>query len=123
MSLDFNTWIRQPSTLHGLGVVAAGIGAALAQITTGSPGWDAIIAVGAYALVHLGIDDHSAAEQAVTRTVLDSAVLVTSPSAGQAPKVLLDVAQLGQQIGPIFSQGSAVAVPTGQPSPPTQPAA
>ena len=69
--VDIDAWIRQPTTIHGVGVVAAGIGYALAHLATGNPTYDTIIAVAAYALVHLGIDDHSAVQQAVTATTLD----------------------------------------------------
>ena len=68
---DIDAWIRQPTTIHGLGVVAAGIGYALTHLATGNPTYDTIIAVAAYALVHLGIDDHSAVQQAVTTTTRD----------------------------------------------------
>lgn len=84
--VDIDAWIRQPTTIHGLGVVAAGIGYALTHLATGNPTYDTIIAVAAYALVHLGIDDHSAIQQAVTTTTLD--LLNGAP----LPKVLADAA-------------------------------
>ncbi len=71
MAFDFNSWIRQPTTLHALGVVAAGVGVALTHLATGNPTWDAVVGVVAYVLVHLGIDDNSAAEQAVTAVASD----------------------------------------------------
>jgi hypothetical protein len=86
--VDIDAWIRQPTTIHGIGVVAAGIGYALTHLATGNPTYDTVIAVAAYALVHLGIDDHSAVQQAVTATTLD---LLN----GAAPaKVLSDAAPL-----------------------------
>ena len=69
--VDIDAWIRQPSTIHGLGVIAAGIGYALTHLATGNPTYDTLIAAAAYALVHLGIDDHSAEQSVVTTTTLD----------------------------------------------------
>lgn len=69
--MNFDRWIRQTSTIHGLGVAAAGVGAGLAHLTTGNPKVDAVVAVVAYVLLHLGIDDHSAAEQSVTALTAD----------------------------------------------------
>lgn len=68
--MDFNSWIRQPTTIHGLAVLAAGAGAALAHVATGNHTVDAAIAVIAYVAVHLGVDDHSAAEQSAGDFIL-----------------------------------------------------
>lgn len=56
----FEAWLRQPSTIHALGVCAGAIGAALTELTTGNATADAVIGVVAYALVHAGIRDHTA---------------------------------------------------------------
>ncbi|HEY4173601.1 MAG TPA: hypothetical protein VGM42_11290 [Rhodopila sp.] len=64
--MNLDAWIRQPSTLHGIGVMAAGVGAALAQVATGNPKVDAVVAVVGYVLVHLGINDNSSLQTSVT---------------------------------------------------------
>lgn len=69
--MNINNWIRQPTTLHGLGVIAAGAGAALSQVTTGNHTVDAVIGALAYVAVHLGVDDHSAAEASAQAFVTD----------------------------------------------------
>ena len=62
MSFDFNRFIRQPTTIHALGCIAAGVGAALAHVATGNPHIDLVVAGLAYIGTHLGIDDNSATE-------------------------------------------------------------
>jgi hypothetical protein len=86
--MNFDRWIRQTSTIHGLGVAAAGIGAGLAHLTTGNPKVDFVVAATAYVLLHLGIDDHSAAEQSVTALTAD--LIQGMPAA----KMLTDAAPL-----------------------------
>lgn len=68
---SFDNWIRQPTTIHALGATAAGVGAALSQVTTGNHTIDMVIAAVAYVAVHLGIDDHSAQAQAAQTLVSD----------------------------------------------------
>lgn len=68
---DFNRWIRQPTTIHALGVVAGAVGAALADVATGNKTLDIAVSLAAYLLVHLGIDDHSAASADVTALTTD----------------------------------------------------
>jgi hypothetical protein len=69
--VNIEKWIRQPTTIHGLAVLAAGAGAALAHVTTGNHVVDAVIAVAAYVGIHLGIDDHSTAEAGMSALVND----------------------------------------------------
>ena len=58
--MSFLAWLRQPTTIHALGVVAAAVGGSLSQVATGNPTIDAIVGLVAYVLVHLGINDHTA---------------------------------------------------------------
>ena len=99
--MDIENWIRQPTTIHGFAVAAAGVGAALTHLATGNTTWDAVIGAAAYVLVHLGIDDHSAFEQSVTK-LTDDAI------AKRGPQTLI---------------GDAVGVATTAPASPTPPAA
>jgi hypothetical protein len=55
----FLTWLRQPTTIHALGVIAGTLGAALGQAATGNPTVDAIVGLIAYVLVHLTVNDHT----------------------------------------------------------------
>jgi hypothetical protein len=106
---DFNTWIRQPTTIHGLAVCAAGIGGALAHIATGNPHVDAVIAVAAYVLVHLGIDDHSQFEQMVTGTVLDGAHAFQTRDVGP---LVNDGATIARMIDAATTAPAAATPPT-----------
>jgi hypothetical protein len=116
MSFSFDTWIRQPSTLHGLGVIAGGIGAALAHLTTGNAQVDMIVFGLSYALVHLGIDDNSVAQQSVTAVATD-AINAATGKAVDATKALTDVLTAAQALKPLAPvvQGPANAPP---PAPP-----
>ena len=58
--MNIMAWLRQPTTIHALGVVAAAVGAGLSQLTTGDATVDSIVAVLAYVLVHAGIPDNTA---------------------------------------------------------------
>lgn len=68
---NLDNWIRQPTTIHALGVIAAGAGAALAQVATGNHVLDVTVAVLAYVLTHLGINDNSSAEASATALTTD----------------------------------------------------
>jgi hypothetical protein len=65
--MNFDSWIRQPTNIHAFGVIAAGAGAALAQVATGNHTLDIVVGVIAYVLTHLGIDDNSAPEASSKR--------------------------------------------------------
>jgi hypothetical protein len=100
--MDFNRWIRQPTTIHAIGVVAAGFGAALAQVTTGNHTVDAAVAILAYVLTHLGIDDHSVMETSTTALAAD--LIHGAPTA----KIIGDAVTLG---GAVQTVASAPANP------------
>lgn len=57
--ISFNEWIRQPTTIHGIGVIAAGAAIAAGHIFKANPEVSALAGGVVYALVHLGIDDNS----------------------------------------------------------------
>jgi hypothetical protein len=69
--MNLDKFIRQPSNIHALGVIAAGAGAALAHVATGNPKIDIAIAALAYVLTHLGINDNSVLEASTTALVTD----------------------------------------------------
>ncbi len=75
-------WLRQPTTIHAIGVIAGAVGAGLSQVTTANPTWDAVIGVAAYVLVHLGINDHTAFS-----SDLSAAVVALSKGSVQAAGV------------------------------------
>ena len=60
MKMDLESWIRQPTTIHAIGMAAATLGGVLAQLTTGNAVVDAFVSILAYVLVHAGIDDNTA---------------------------------------------------------------
>lgn len=69
--MNFNNWIRQPTNIHAIAVITAGIGAALSHVATANPTVNIAVAVAAYLLVHLGINDNSALEIEVTAVTTD----------------------------------------------------
>lgn len=90
MTFDFNVWIRQPTTITGLGTAAAGIGAALSHVATGNPKVDAVVAFVAFILVHLAVDDHSAAGVAM-KAVAGDAINIATGRSVDVTKVVADV--------------------------------
>jgi len=122
MSFDINSWVRQPTTLHAIGVIAGGIGVALGQLSTGNPTWDAVIGVTAYVLVHLGVDDNSVAQQSVTAVATD-AINAATGKAVDATKALTDVLTAAQALKPPAPvvQGPPAAPPPLRPVPPPNP--
>jgi hypothetical protein len=113
MPFDFNAWIRQPSTIHGLAVAAAGVGAALSHFATGNQTVDAIIAVIAYVGLHLGVDDHSVAETAVTNLTGD--VLRFAP--GAPPLTAEDVRKIAADAFVALTATSTSTAPAAAPPP------
>jgi hypothetical protein len=93
MNFDFNTWIRQPSTITGLASAAAGIGAALSQVTTGNEKVDAVVAFVSFILVHLAVDDHSASGVAVKGLAGDVVNLATGNPV-EVTKIAADVSDV-----------------------------
>lgn len=106
--MSVESWLRQPSTIHGLGVLAAAAGAALAHVTTGNPTVDAAVAAGAYVLVHLGVNDNSATAQALDKLATDIATAAMQK-------------KLAAAMPELFGDGVAVASALAtQPAPTTQ---
>lgn len=60
---NFYSWLRQPSTIHGLGVLAFGLVAALSQLFSGNTELSMLLGVASYILIHLGINDNTAGVQ------------------------------------------------------------
>jgi hypothetical protein len=112
MSFDWNRWITQPTTIHGLGVVAAGVGAALAQVSTGDAKTDAVVAVIAYLLVHLGINDNSVGEQAATALTTEA---IAAARGGQSPAATKLIGQIGDVVAAL-QPPAPVLPPAGMPA-------
>ena len=55
----FQNWLGQPTTIHGLAVIAGTAGAALTSITTGNHTVDAAAGILGYVLVHLCVTDNT----------------------------------------------------------------
>ncbi len=56
----FEGWLRQPTTIAGIGALVAALSGLLAHLSTGNPTVDAIAAAVGFALPHLLINDNSA---------------------------------------------------------------
>jgi hypothetical protein len=83
-SFNFDTWIRQPSTLHGLAAGLGGLAATVSHQSFGNPTLDALAAAISYVLMHVLVDDHSVPPDAV-------------PAAAARPDQG-DIAEAGQQV-------------------------
>jgi hypothetical protein len=55
----FFTWLRQPTTIHGIGVIVGGTVAGLAHVYADNTIITAIAGILGYALPNLGINDNS----------------------------------------------------------------
>jgi len=62
--MSFWTWLRQPSTITGIGTLVGTITGTAAQSATGSTGIAAGAGATAFALTHLLINDNTAASDA-----------------------------------------------------------
>lgn len=114
--MNFNTWIRQPSTISGLAFAGAALAGALSHLATGNPTIDGIAATGVLVLVHLGIDDHSATAQAAGRLEADVATAIATRSpTGAIVQTLEDAAALARA----FQTAMATPAPAGPAANPT----
>jgi hypothetical protein len=59
MNFNFNTWIRQPTTIHGLAVMAGGFAGLASHVATGNQMIDGCLSILAYFLTHVAVDDNS----------------------------------------------------------------
>lgn len=127
--MNFNTWIRQPSTIMGLGMFGGLVVGGLSHLVTGNPMIDGTAAAVTFGLVHLGIDDHSAVAQAAGRLEGDVATAITSRNpAGNIVQTLEDAAALArlmQAASPVPVAPAVAAAPSASPMPatPTPPGA
>lgn len=106
--MDFDTWIRQPSTITGLGIAGAALAGALSHLATGNPTIDGAAATIVLVLAHLGINDNSVVGRDAAKLSADA--LAALHGAGPLP-VVLDAAALVQ------------AMSAAQATPPATPAA
>lgn len=104
--MNLETWIRQPSTLHGLAVIAGAAGGALAHVATGNTTIDAIVGIGAYVLVHLGVDDNSGQQAAIT-TALTDAVDAVQGHQVATQKLLTDATTAVQAVQAVIAPPAA----------------
>ena len=125
MAYDLNRWLRQPTTIHALGVIAAGVGAGLAQVVTGNPKIDAVVAGIAYVLTHLGIDDHSAMEATATKVVSDVAVVGSTAGSNLIADTvaLINAVQAATTTPQPTHEAPAAPTPAPAPAPSPAPAA
>lgn len=102
MKETLENWLRQTSTIHAIGVLAMVVGGALTQVTFGNPTWDAVIGVLAYLLVHLGIDDHSAKQAAMSKMAEDAVSSIKNQNvpADKLMSDLLEVLKASSQTAP-----------------------
>jgi len=84
-------WLRQPTTIHGLGALAFAVGAALSQLSFHNQDISLLVGIVAYALTHLGINDNSAVSADTKNLVNDViSMLITKKLAEKVPELLGD---------------------------------
>jgi hypothetical protein len=106
-------WLRQPSTITGLGILGGAIAGALSNLVTGNATIDTIAAILVLVLTHLGVDDHSAVAQAAGRVEADAARAIASGQpAASIPMAADDLAALVKA-----SVAEAMATPAATPTP------
>ena len=76
----FETWLRQPTTIHGLGVVIGAAAAAAAHVFSADPAVVAAAGAVGYVLTQFGINDNSVEAQSLASSIEAVAALAT-PSA------------------------------------------
>ncbi|MGD0110222.1 MAG: hypothetical protein ABSC06_40360 [Rhodopila sp.] len=82
--MDFNTWIRQPTTINGLAVGLGTLAATISHLSSGSPALDSLVAAIGYAFMHVAVNDNS----------------VPPPDAAPAAARAVGTDQGGTDIGP-----------------------
>ena len=106
--MNLDNWIRQPTNIHALAVIAAGAGAALAHVATGNQTIDLAVAAVSYLAIHLGINDNSALEQDVTGflTDLQNHAPVTQTLTDATKLVADGQVAFAPQAAPVTTQGT-----------------
>ena len=92
------TWARQPTTIHGLGVVVAAAAAAVAHVFSGNPEIVAVAGGVGYVLTQFGINDNSASVVVLEHLFEDGASLAQGH--GNVATVAADVAAVVADVAP-----------------------
>ena len=115
--MSFQTGLRQPTTIHGLGVLCGAAVAAAEHYFTGSATLASGAGAIAYAATHLFVDDATTdrAAQTLTEDVLDA--VVKRHVGNRLPAIVNDAVVLGSRLGALALPMPPVAPPTLTPQP------
>jgi len=115
MSFNIDTWLRQPTTVLGLGTLSGVVAAAMVHYATGG---STTLAIGtgsiAFAAVHLVVNDNSAAPNTVETLVADAVTAIVSKNLTTAlPGLLKDGVAVVASLQPeaVAVAATAPAVP------------
>lgn len=111
MSFNIDTWLRQPTTVLGLGTLGGTVTAAMAHYAIGG---NAALSLGvgsiAFAMVHLVVNDNSVAPSKVETLVTDAVTAIVSKNLAAAlPGLLKDGMAVATALQPAPSTVSACA--------------
>ena len=86
----FETWLRQPTTIHGIAAIAAWIGGAIAwRAGVGAAGASGV-ASGCFALVCVLLNDNTAKMTQAEQGVLQEVLQAHGDLRAQLPKIIID---------------------------------
>ncbi len=109
------SWLRQPTTIHGIAVVVGGCAAAAAHLFGGTPWVDGACAVTLYAATNVLVSDNSADVRPMERLVEDAATAIVSKRIAQSlPALIVDVQGALTSLAPPAPE--APAAPAAAPS-------
>ena len=122
--IRLQTWLRDPTTINGLGGAMGVIAGAVAHALTGSLGWAQVLGISTAAVVHVVLPSGSTVPSSAETLVRDAASAVFERHLAQAmPRLLADMAGALTQTAAAMSPSSASASGSGaapsSPSPPS----
>lgn len=73
MAFDFQAFLKQPTTIHGLGAIAAAVVGAATQYFAHEASLSAAIAVAVHGVVNVVMKDNTSGQQSVEKLFADTA--------------------------------------------------
>ena len=99
--MSVSTWIRQPTTILGLGVGLGTVAATAVYYFTGNPEYAAAAAGAVFTALHVGINDNSALPTDVEKLAIDSATaLLNKRLTAAAPALFTDAVAVANDLRP-----------------------
>ena len=103
---SIKAWLKQPSTIHGLGVAFGTVAGLVAQALTHDTTWSVAAGGSAYALMHVVLPDNSGAQSSIEKLVTDT---VTAAAQKRLAEALPSLVQEGLAVVSAFKAPTTVA--------------